>query len=55
VFRYRYRHLRLLLASSGRLFLVPLIWKPTDTSAAISTFVIPYDGNIRLQLLPQAR
>ncbi|WP_433462128.1 hypothetical protein [Spirillospora sp. CA-128828] len=52
-FRYRYRNLRLLLASGGRLFLVPLTWKPHDSTARISTFVVPYDGNIRLQLIPQ--
>ncbi|MEV0667418.1 hypothetical protein ACIBI3_37685 [Actinomadura luteofluorescens] len=52
-FRHRYRNLRLLLASGGRLFLVPLTWKPHDSTARISTFVVPYDGNIRLQLIPQ--
>ncbi|MFG3440636.1 hypothetical protein ACGF0J_25555 [Nonomuraea sp. NPDC047897] len=51
-FRHRYRGLRLLLESGGRLFLVPLTWKPGDDRAGISTFVIPYDKNIRLQLLP---
>ncbi|RAY16114.1 hypothetical protein DPM19_04090 [Actinomadura craniellae] len=54
-FRYRYRNLRLLTASGGRLFLVPLTWRPTDTTARVSTFVIPYDGSVRLQLLPQSR
>jgi hypothetical protein len=54
-FRHRYQNLRLLLASGGRLFLVPLTWKPTDTTARISTFVVPYDENIRLQLIPQPR
>ncbi|TDB86110.1 hypothetical protein E1264_18980 [Actinomadura sp. KC216] len=52
-YRHRYRNLRLLLASGGRLFLVPLTWKPTDSTARISTFVIPYDENVRLQLIPQ--
>ncbi|ROO89990.1 hypothetical protein EDD29_7703 [Actinocorallia herbida] len=52
-FRYRYQNLRLLLASGGRLFLVPLTWKPTDTTARLSTFVVPYDTNIRLQLIPR--
>ncbi|WP_052423455.1 hypothetical protein [Nonomuraea candida] len=53
--RHRYRGLRLLLESGGRLFLVPLTWRPGDDRAAISTFVIPYDKDIRLQLLPAAR
>ena len=46
-FRYRYRGLRLLLASGGRLFLVPAHW--TDGSR---TLVVPYDDQIRLQLIP---
>ncbi|GAB2848705.1 hypothetical protein GCM10022221_55090 [Actinocorallia aurea] len=53
-FRYRYQNLRLLLASGDRLFLIPLTWKPTDKSVRLSTFVIPYDTNIRLQLIPRA-
>ncbi|MFC0037139.1 hypothetical protein [Actinomadura rayongensis] len=52
-YRHRYQNLRLLLASGGRLFLVPLTWKPNSRTARISTFVVPYDGNIRLQLIPQ--
>lgn len=52
-YRHRYQNLRLLLASGGRLFLVPLTWKPDARTARISTFVVAYDGNIRLQLIPQ--
>ncbi|TDD35876.1 hypothetical protein E1287_12895 [Actinomadura sp. KC06] len=52
-YRHRYQNLRLLLASGDRLFLIPLTWKPTDSTARISTFVIPYDENVRLQLIPQ--
>ncbi len=51
-FRHRYRGFRLLLESNSRLFLVPLTWQPGADRAAISTFVIPYDSGIRLQLLP---
>jgi hypothetical protein len=47
-FRYRYNGLRLLLEGGGRLFLVPAYW--TEQSR---TLVIPYDSNIRLQLIPQ--
>lgn len=46
-FRYRYRGLRLLLAAGGRLFLVPAHW--TDHGR---TLVVPYDGEIRIQLVP---
>lgn len=46
-FRFRYRGLRLLLAAGGRLFLVPAHW--TDRSR---TLVVPYDGEIRIQLVP---
>jgi hypothetical protein len=47
VFRYRYRGLRLLVASGGRLFLVPQPW--TEQSR---TLVVPYDGDVRIQLIP---
>jgi len=46
-FRYRYHGLRLLLASGGRLFLVPEHW-----TSESRTLVIPYDNDIRIQLLP---
>ncbi|GAA0439729.1 hypothetical protein Acor_13640 [Acrocarpospora corrugata] len=49
--RHRYQGFRLLLESHDRLFLVPLTWQPTDTTVAISTFVLPYDDGIRLQLM----
>jgi hypothetical protein len=46
-FRYRYHGLRLLLASGGRLFLVPENWTTQSR-----TLVIPYDANVRIQLTP---
>jgi hypothetical protein len=46
-FRYRYRGLRLLLATGGRLFLVPERW--TDQGR---TLVVPNDAQLRLQLVP---
>jgi hypothetical protein len=46
-FHYRYRGLRLLLESGGRLFLVPARW--TTQGKAL---VVPYDADIRLQLVP---
>jgi hypothetical protein len=46
-FRYRYRGLRLLLEAGGRLFLVPEYW--TEESR---TIVVPYDSQVRLQLIP---
>jgi hypothetical protein len=47
-FRYRYRGLRLLLASGDRLFLVPQHW-----TAKGRTLVVPYDGHVRIQLIPK--
>jgi hypothetical protein len=46
-FRYRYRGLRLLLSSGGNLFLVPEKWTKRG-----STLVVPYDDNVRIQLIP---
>jgi hypothetical protein len=46
-YRYRYRGLRLLLASGGRLFLVPQPWTRQGR-----TLVVPYDGDVRIQLIP---
>jgi hypothetical protein len=46
-FRYRYRGLRLLLSSGGRLFLVPTHWTKHG-----STMVVPYDGDVRIRLIP---
>ncbi|MGH3912062.1 MAG: hypothetical protein ACRDTC_01420 [Pseudonocardiaceae bacterium] len=46
-FRYRYRNLRLLIESGGRLFLIPEHWTRTGR-----TIVMPYDSNIRIQLIP---
>ncbi len=43
-FLYRYRNLRLLIAGSDRLFLVPGTW-----SASNSTLVVPMDGSVRVQ------
>jgi hypothetical protein len=47
-FRYRYRGLRLLLATGERLFLVPEYW--TDQGR---TLVVPNDSQLRLQLVPR--
>jgi hypothetical protein len=46
-FRYRYRGLRLLLASGGRLFLVPRNWTVQGR-----TLVVPYNSDVRIQLIP---
>ncbi len=49
-FRYRYRGLRLLLASGDRLFLVPEHW-----TAHGRTLVVPYDTDVRIQLMPSPK
>ncbi|GAA2707138.1 hypothetical protein [Actinoplanes palleronii] len=46
-FKHRYHGLRLLVAADDRLFLVPATW--TDQAR---TLVIPYDDQIRIQLIP---
>ena len=46
-FRYRYRNLRLLIESGGRLFLIPAHWTREGR-----TIVLPYDSNVRIQLVP---
>ena len=43
-FRYRYRHLRLLIEGNDRLFLVPDRW-----SASNSTLIVALDGTVRVQ------
>lgn len=43
-FRYRYRHLRLLIEGQDRMFLVPDHWSASD-----STLIVPLDGTIRVQ------
>ena len=43
-YRYRYRHLRLLIEGGGRMFLVPDQWRPSDT-----TFLVPLDDTVRVQ------
>jgi hypothetical protein len=43
-FRYRYRHLRLLIEGGDRMFLVPDHW-----SASNSTLIVPLDGTVRVQ------
>jgi len=43
-FRFRYRNLRLLIAGSDRLFLVPDRWSLEGT-----TYVVPLDGTVRVQ------
>lgn len=45
--RYRYRGFRLLVESGDRLFLVPARW-----TRASRTVVVPYDGAVRIQLVP---
>ena len=44
VYRFRYRHFRLLIQGHDRLFLVPDAW-----SASNSTLVVPLDGSVRVQ------
>lgn len=46
-YRYRYQGLRLLLEADGRLYLVPAQW-----TGQSRTLVLPYDGAVRLQLIP---
>jgi hypothetical protein len=43
-FHYRYRGLRLLIVGQDRMFLVPAVWSPHD-----STLVVPLDGSVRVQ------
>ena len=43
-FRYRYRHLRLLIQGRNRMFLVPDSWSASD-----STLVVDLDGSVRVQ------
>ncbi len=43
-FRYRYRHLRLLIQGDNRMFLVPDKWSASD-----STLVVPLDATVRVQ------
>lgn len=43
-FRYRYRHLRLLIQGNDRMFLVPDRW-----SASNSTLIVALDGTVRVQ------
>jgi hypothetical protein len=44
VFRFRYRHLRLLIEGKDRMFLVPDVWSASD-----STLVVPFNGDVRVQ------
>jgi hypothetical protein len=46
-FRYRYHGLRLLVESGGRLFLVPTPWTRTGR-----TIIVPFDSEVRIQLVP---
>lgn len=48
-FRYRYRNLRLLIESGGRLFLIPAYW-----TRAGRTIIVPYDSDVRIQLIPSS-
>jgi hypothetical protein len=43
-FHYRYRGLRLLIVGQDRMFLVPAVWSPHD-----STLIVPLDGSVRVQ------
>ena len=43
-FHYRYRGLRLLIVGQDRMFLVPAVWSPHDT-----TLIVPLDGSVRIQ------
>jgi hypothetical protein len=49
-FAYRYHGFRLLLSSGNRLFLVPGTWK----YGTGQTVIVPYDNNIRIQLIPHS-
>ncbi|GAA0355703.1 hypothetical protein GCM10009530_01000 [Microbispora corallina] len=53
---YRYRHLRLLTESGGRLFLIPADWPTGPRWPRVwrggGTLVIPYDAGSRIRLLP---
>jgi hypothetical protein len=55
-FRYRYRNLRLLTESGGRLFLVPRDWPTDDRWPQVwrggGTLVLPYGDGIRIRFLP---
>ena len=44
IFHYRYRGLRLLIVGQDRMFLVPAVWSPSD-----STLIVPLDGSMRVQ------
>jgi len=44
IFHYRYRGLRLLIVGQDRMFLVPKVWSPND-----STLIVPLDGSMRVQ------
>ncbi|MEU3462836.1 hypothetical protein ABZ721_23180 [Streptomyces sp. NPDC006733] len=46
-YRFRYRGLRLLVESNGRLFLVPARW----TAGSSETLVVPYDDSVRIGLV----
>ncbi len=48
IYRYRYRGLRLLVESGGRLFLVPAPWRPGESR----TLVIAFNDRVRIQLVP---
>jgi hypothetical protein len=43
-FYYRYRGFRLLIVGQDRMFLVPAVWSPSD-----STLIVPLDGSMRVQ------
>lgn len=46
-YRFRYRGLRLLVESNGRLFLVPARW----IAGSSETLVVPYDDSVRIGLI----
>lgn len=46
-YRFRYRGLRLLVESNGRLFLVPARW----VAGGSETLVVPYDDSVRVGLI----
>ncbi|MEZ0073245.1 hypothetical protein [Planotetraspora sp. GP83] len=57
-YTYRYRNLRLLTESGGRLFLIPAQWPRGPRWPEVwrggGTLVIPYNDSIRMRLLPYA-
>ncbi|MBB1261724.1 hypothetical protein [Streptomyces alkaliterrae] len=55
-FRHRYKGLRLLVESGGRLFVVPAHWRDgRDGGTPSRTLVVPYGDDVRVELRPTPR